>query len=136
VLGQSYLNRDGKARIAEHHADASRPPAGPVDTDPRSARKMSKPAPSGYKTRTVASGGYPRRFGSYVLLKPLARGGMGELDLAVTGGRGMEKLCVIKRVLPHLLASDSVQRFREEAMVVVRLSHGNLVGVLDAGREE
>ena len=65
-----------------------------------------------------------------------ARGGMGELDLAVTGGRGMEKLCVIKRVLPHLLASDSVQRFREEAMVVVRLSHGNLVGVLDAGREE
>jgi len=59
---------------------------------------------------------------------------MGELDLAVTGGRGMEKLCVIKRVLPHLLASDNVQRFREEAMVVVRLSHGNLVGVLDAGR--
>jgi serine/threonine protein kinase len=70
-----------------------------------------------------------------VLLKPLARGGMGELDLAVTGGQGMEKLCVIKRVLPHLLASESVQRFREEAMVVVRLSHGNLVGVLDAGKE-
>jgi serine/threonine protein kinase len=61
---------------------------------------------------------------------------MGELDLAVTGDRGMEKLCVIKRVLPHLLAADNVQRFREEAMVVVRLSHGNLVGVLDAGREE
>ena len=32
---------------------------------------------------------FPRRFGSYVLLKPLARGGMGELDLAVTGGQGM-----------------------------------------------
>ena len=82
----------------------------------------------------MATAEFPRRFGSYVLLKPLARGGMGELDLAVTGGRGMEKLCVIKRVLPHLLASDNVQRFREEAMVVVRLSHGNLVGVLDAGR--
>jgi serine/threonine protein kinase len=61
---------------------------------------------------------------------------MGELDLAVTGGRGMEKTCVIKRVLPHLLKADNVQRFREEAMVVVRLSHGNLVGVLDAGREQ
>ena len=83
----------------------------------------------------MATAEFPRRFGSYVLLKSLARGGMGELDLAVTGGRGMEKLCVIKRVLPHLLASESVQRFREEAMVVVRLSHGNLVGVLDAGRE-
>ena len=48
----------------------------------------------------------------------------------------MEKLCVIKRVLPHLLKADNVQRFREEAMVVVRLSHGNLVGILDAGREQ
>jgi serine/threonine-protein kinase len=61
---------------------------------------------------------------------------MGELDLAVTGERGMEKLCVIKKVLPHLLAGDNVQRFRDEAMVMVRLSHGNLVGVIDAGREE
>ena len=84
----------------------------------------------------VSAPGYPRRFGSYVLLKPLARGGMGELDLAVTGERGMEKLCVIKKVLPHLLAGDNVQRFRDEAMVMVRLSHGNLVGVIDAGREE
>ncbi len=84
----------------------------------------------------MAPGGYPRQFGSYVLLKPLARGGMGELDLAVTGDHGMEKLCVIKRVLPHLLAAENVQRFREEAMMVVRLSHGNLVGVLDAGRQE
>ncbi|MEP6653015.1 MAG: serine/threonine-protein kinase [Myxococcales bacterium] len=84
----------------------------------------------------MLAGEFPRRFGSYVLLKPLARGGMGELDLAVTGGHGMEKLCVIKRVLPHLLVSDTVQRFREEASMMMRLSHGNLVGVLDAGREE
>ena len=61
---------------------------------------------------------------------------MGELDLAATGGHGMEKLCVIKRVLPHLLVADNVRRFREEATMVMRLSHGNLVGVLDAGREE
>jgi serine/threonine protein kinase len=80
--------------------------------------------------------GYPRRFGSYLLLKPLARGGMGELDLAVAGERGMEKLCVIKKVLPHLLLGENVQRFRDEVMVMVRLSHGNLVGVLDAGTEE
>src|SRR6185295_6786916 len=80
--------------------------------------KCPTPGHHGIKKSTLAAGEFPRRFGSYVLLKQLARGGMGELDLAVTGGRGMEKLCVIKRVLPHLLASDSVQRFREEAMVV------------------
>ena len=79
---------------------------------------------------------FPRRFGPYVLLKPLARGGMGELYLAIGGARGMEKLCVIKKVLPHLVAPDNVQRFRDEAMVVVKLSHGNLVTVFDAGHNQ
>jgi serine/threonine protein kinase len=60
---------------------------------------------------------------------------MGELYLAVSGSRGFEKLCVIKKLLPTLVARDNIQRFREEAMVVVKLSHGNLVSVFDAGRE-
>jgi serine/threonine protein kinase len=71
-----------------------------------------------------------------VLLKPLARGGMGELYLAASGARGMEKLCVIKTVLPNLVALENAKRFRDEAMVVVRLQHGNLVPVFDAGRHE
>jgi len=79
---------------------------------------------------------FPRRFASYVLLKPLARGGMGELYLALSGAPGMEKLCVIKKVLPHLVAPDNVQRFRDEAMVAVKLSHGNLVTVFDAGHSD
>jgi serine/threonine protein kinase len=61
---------------------------------------------------------------------------MGDLFLAVTGSRSMEKLCVIKKVLPHLAAAENLQRFREEAMVVVRLSHGNIVSVFDAGLEQ
>jgi serine/threonine protein kinase len=61
---------------------------------------------------------------------------MGELYLGVSGARGMEKLCVIKTVLPSLVALDNAQRFRDEAMVVVRLSHGNLVSVFDAGRHK
>ena len=80
------------------------------------------------------AGGFPRRFDQYVLLKPLARGGMGELYLAASGARGMEKLCVIKTVLPNLVALENAKRFRDEAMVVVRLQHGNLVPVFDAGR--
>jgi serine/threonine protein kinase len=82
------------------------------------------------------AGGFPRRFDQYVLLKPLARGGMGELYLAVSGSRGMEKLCVIKTVLPNLVTVDNAKRFRDEAMVVVKLQHGNLVPVFDAGRNE
>jgi Serine/threonine protein kinase len=78
--------------------------------------------------------GFPRRFGGYVLVKPLARGGMGALYLAVHGQRGLEKLCVVKTALPHLAGKSYVQRFKDEAKVVVRLSHGNLVGVFDAGQ--
>jgi eukaryotic-like serine/threonine-protein kinase len=78
--------------------------------------------------------GFPRRFGGYVLAKPLARGGMGALYLAVHGQRGLEKLCAIKTALPHLAGRSYVQRFKDEAKVVVRLTHGNLVTVFDAGQ--
>jgi serine/threonine protein kinase len=78
--------------------------------------------------------GFPRRFGPYVLIKPLARGGMGALYLALSGEKGLEKLCVLKTALPHLLGQGYGQRFRDEASVVVRLSHGNLVTVFDAGQ--
>ena len=78
--------------------------------------------------------GFPRLFGGYVLVKPLARGGMGALYLAVHGQRGLEKLCAVKTALPHLAGRSYVQRFKDEAKVVVRLTHGNLVSVFDAGQ--
>jgi serine/threonine protein kinase len=59
---------------------------------------------------------------------------MGALYLAMHGQRGLEKLCVVKTALPHLAGKSYVQRFKDEAKVVVRLSHGNLVGVFDAGQ--
>jgi serine/threonine protein kinase len=80
--------------------------------------------------------GFPRRFDSYVLLKPLARGGMGQLYLALTGAPGLEKPCVIKQVLPDLVASENTRRFRDEVMVALRLAHGNLVSVFDAGMQD
>jgi serine/threonine protein kinase/TolA-binding protein len=58
---------------------------------------------------------------------------MGALYLAVGGDRGLERLMVIKTVLPHLADAEYVARFRDEAKVVVKLSHGNLIPVFDAG---
>ncbi len=80
-------------------------------------------------------GGFPRRFDNYVLLKPLARGGMGQLHLALAGSTGLEKLCVIKQVIPDLVASENSRRFRDEALVALRLAHGNMVSVFDAGMQ-
>ncbi len=77
---------------------------------------------------------YPKRFGKYILLKPLARGGMGEIYVAVSGDiDGFEKLCVIKKVLPEKADVGKANRFLDEAKVVLKLSHGNLVVTFDAG---
>jgi serine/threonine-protein kinase len=84
----------------------------------------------------TSPGGFPRRFDAYVLLKPLARGGMGQLYLALAGSPGLEKPCVIKQVPPDLVAPENARRFRDEAMVALRLAHGNLVSVFDAGIHE
>ncbi len=43
---------------------------------------------------------------------------------------------MIKTALHHLADKGYLQRFRDEAKVVVRLSHGNLVSVFDAGQIE
>jgi len=77
---------------------------------------------------------FPRKFGKYHLLGHLAQGGMGALYLAATGDRGLERLMVIKTVLPHLADTEYLSRFYDEAKIVVKLSHGNLIPVFDAGR--
>jgi len=79
------------------------------------------------------SADFPREFGKYVLLRPLARGGMGEIFLAAGGASGFEKLCVIKKVLQEKGDRSRTARFLDEAKVVVRLQHANLVTVFDAG---
>src|SRR5438552_3757062 len=58
---------------------------------------------------------------------------MGSLFLACQGESGLEKQCVVKTVLPQLADKEYLARFRDEAKVVVQLSHGNLVPVFDAG---
>jgi serine/threonine protein kinase len=77
---------------------------------------------------------FPRHFGKYLLLRPLAKGGMGEVYIAALGQiGGFEKLCVIKKVLAERGSSSKAKRFLDEAKVVLRLSHSALVNTFDAG---
>jgi serine/threonine protein kinase len=80
---------------------------------------------------------YPRQFGKYVLLKPLAKGGMGEIYVAALGQLdGFDKLCVIKKVIPEKSDEGKAKRFLDEAKVVLRLTHSGLVNTFDAGQVE
>ncbi len=75
-------------------------------------------------------------FGRYLLIRRLSRGGMGEVYLAKTGQiQGFEKLVVIKRILPNLSNNpDFSKRFVTEADIAIKLSHVNIVPVLEVGK--
>ena len=75
-------------------------------------------------------------FGRYLLIRRLSRGGMGEVYLAKTGQiQGFEKLVVIKRILPNLSSNpDFSKRFVTEADIAIKLSHVNIVPVLEVGK--
>ncbi len=79
----------------------------------------------------------PEVIGRYELLTRLATGGMAELFLARERGlAGLERLVVIKRILPHLADQPSfVEMFLREARIVARLSHPNVVQIYELGQE-
>jgi serine/threonine protein kinase len=81
--------------------------------------------------------GFPDRFGRYVLIEPLGRGGMGHVVLAMHGKPELETLCVIKRMLPHVRERpDYVARFRQEANLARRLKHPTLVQTQEIGEDD
>src|SRR5579871_3049194 len=80
----------------------------------------------------------PRTFGRYALFDFIGRGGMAEIYLARERTEiGATRRCVVKQILPNF-ASDP--KFSEmlvhEAKLAARLSHANVVQVLDLGRED
>ena len=74
------------------------------------------------------------RLGPYEVLGPLGAGGMGEVYLARDGRLGRE---VAVKVLPEHLTADpgALARFEQEARAVAALSHPNIRGIHDVGRE-
>ena len=78
------------------------------------------------------------RFGHYVLLRRIARGGMAEVFLAQQRGlEGFDRRVAVKRILPHLADSpDFVRMFLGEAKLAAQLSHPNIVHIYEFGKVE
>jgi tetratricopeptide (TPR) repeat protein len=81
--------------------------------------------------------GNPVVFGSYELLDRIAEGGMAEVWRARSRGvAGFEKVVVIKRVLPALMAKPGfADLLIREAKIAARLSHPRIVQIFDLGEE-
>jgi hypothetical protein len=75
----------------------------------------------------------PQRLNKYRLLAPLARGGMAEVFLARADGiAGLDRLLVIKRILPELASeTEFVRMFLDEARIAATLVHRHIVRVFE-----
>jgi serine/threonine protein kinase len=77
----------------------------------------------------------PIMFGRYCLIDQISKGGMSDIYLAKTVGLGgFQKPVVIKKLLPQYSTKTRfVKRFINEANMLARLNHANIVQVLDMG---
>ncbi|MEW6431393.1 MAG: serine/threonine-protein kinase [Myxococcota bacterium] len=76
--------------------------------------------------------------GRYMLLTPLAQGGMAEIWLARASGlQGFEKLVVIKRMDAALRSEpEYVEMFLTEARLAAQLSHPHVVQIYELGEQD
>jgi serine/threonine-protein kinase len=91
----------------------------------------------GYDARVIPSLGYPRTYGDYLLLEPVGRGGMSEVELArrTVDHAGYMRFLVIKRMLPANTQDTSfVRMFQDEARITAELQHENIAQVYDFGQ--
>jgi serine/threonine-protein kinase len=80
----------------------------------------------------------PLRLGRYDVIDRLAFGGMAEILVCCERGlAGLERLVVVKRILPHLAAHTSfVDMFLDEARFVARITHPNVVQIFELAQDE
>src|SRR5271165_5326721 len=80
----------------------------------------------------------PRRLGRRILLKLVARGGMGDVYLAATTGiEGAERPCIVKTVRrDHIHDGSFLARFLDEARVQSQLQHPGVAQVLEAATDD
>jgi serine/threonine-protein kinase len=96
---------------------------------------MSEREPPKTKSRDARPLGEPIRFGSYILQKRIAVGGMSEVYLArpASGSKPASEL-VIKRLLPSVLGDPRNRTtFEVEANLHAAAAHPNVVQVFEAG---
>src|SRR5688572_31817912 len=76
------------------------------------------------------------RFGPFIIIRTLGRGGMGEVFVARTPW-DENPLAAVKRLRPDVARVPTfAERFSHEAELAVRLGHQNVVGTLDVGSVE
>ena len=117
---------------------APAPPAVPPPAaGPASARALKRPTEPSHSV-PGASGSDKDRFGQFHLMEKIATGGMAEVYKArMSGVDGFQKIVAIKKILPHMAASDDfITMFADEAKLAAQLNHPNIIHIYDLGKVE
>ena len=77
-----------------------------------------------------------RRIGPYEVIRPLGRGGMGEVYLAARADGAYEKQVAIKLAPIEATTPELVARLRTERQILAALAHPNIAMLLDGGTTE
>ncbi len=79
----------------------------------------------------------PHKFGRYIIVDPIAVGGMAEIYRArlAAAKEGPDRIIVIKKVIANLSQnSEFLQMFEEEIKITVGLTHPNIIQIYDYGK--
>src|SRR6266481_28065 len=101
-----------------HIPPAAPPPAAPPPASAPAAEPPAQAQPA------------ERRIGKYIVKRELGRGGMGAVYLAEQPGLGRE-VAIKELILSAVADPTALKRFLQEAQVMARTSHPNLVQVHD-----
>jgi tRNA A-37 threonylcarbamoyl transferase component Bud32/tetratricopeptide (TPR) repeat protein len=109
--------------------------------EPSTDRSLPWPAPDFEQRRAIDSvrgrlfgRRVEHRIGRYLVERRLGAGGMGEVYLA--NDDALERRVAIKRVRSELDRASEHERLRDEARLLARLSHGNVVQIYEVGEHE
>src|SRR5690349_21877878 len=110
------------------------------DEELNSSNSLGKNAPLGKREAQAIIPGFdgPREFGRLLLLKAIARGGMGEVYLAAMGDiEGAERPCVVKLIRKeHRGDASFLARFLDEARIQAQMQHPGVAQILEAALDQ
>ncbi|NNF27815.1 MAG: serine/threonine protein kinase [Gemmatimonadetes bacterium] len=124
--GDAALEAEARSLLAHHDPDFL---ATPVSTVRRLTEGETQPCPPG----APDEGSSAPVIQGYRLVRPLGRGGMGDVYLAVQEGDDYQRHVAVKVIRRGLDSEDVVSRFRRERKILSSLTHPNICALLDGG---